>query len=135
MPDKRKIPSSGSTPSPHAKRYCSTYPKEEEEDGMSHTMMSYERPRNHPVPAEDGLEYLRMVRSEANSLPILFTAPQPAAPETETARLPYDSVVEDLNRPQEKDVFPVREGVYVDGVYVAPQDANILTADALEATY
>lgn len=83
MPDKRKIPSSSAASSPHAKRYCSTYPKEEDEDGMSHTVTPYERPRNHPVygqksafpgldsvnddelfygPAEDGLEYLRMVR-------------------------------------------------------------------------
>ncbi|KAL5366025.1 hypothetical protein BJX96DRAFT_169579 [Aspergillus floccosus] len=153
MPDKRKIPSSGSTSSPHAKRYCSTYPEEEEEDGMSHNVMPYERPRNHPVygqksafpgldsvnddelfygPAEDGLEYLRMVRSEANSLPILFTAPQLAAPETET---PDDSLVEDLNRPEGKEALPVREGVYVDGVYVAPQHTTTSTADALEATY
>ncbi|GAB1217179.1 hypothetical protein ATERTT37_006408 [Aspergillus terreus] len=153
MPDKRKIPSSSAASSPHAKRYCSTYPKEEDEDGMSHTVTPYERPRNHPVygqksafpgldsvnddelfygPAEDGLEYLRMVRSEANSLPILFTAPQPAAPQTETARPQDDNGVDNLNPHEES---PVREGVYVDGVYVAPQNATISTTDILEATY
>jgi regulator of vacuolar morphogenesis len=71
-------------------------------------------------------------RSEANSLPILFTAPQPAAPQIETVRPQDDNGVDNLNPHEES---PVREGVYVDGVYVAPQNATISTTDVLEATY
>ena len=82
MPDKRRPSASVSGSSPHAKRPRASYADYDEED-MPPAVTPYERPRNHPVygqksafpgldtagddelfygPAEDGLEYLRMVR-------------------------------------------------------------------------
>lgn len=83
MPDKRKPSISASGASPYAKRSRASYADEEDEEETPRTVTPYERPRNHPVygqksafpgldtasddelfygPAEDGLEYLRMVR-------------------------------------------------------------------------
>ncbi|RAL10387.1 uncharacterized protein BO97DRAFT_479403 [Aspergillus homomorphus CBS 101889] len=96
MPDKRKPSISASGASPNAKRSRGSHAAEEDEEGAPQAVTPYERPRHHPVfgqksaipgldiagddelfygPAEDGLEYLRMVRSEANSLPLLLVAP------------------------------------------------------------
>lgn len=82
MPDKRKPSASVSGSSPYAKRSRSSY-ADDGEDEMPPAVTPYERPRNHPVygqksafpgldtagddelfygPAEDGMEYLRMVR-------------------------------------------------------------------------
>ncbi|KAL4892991.1 hypothetical protein BDV59DRAFT_193496 [Aspergillus ambiguus] len=155
MPDKRKTPGSISTSSPRAKRACSSLVEEEEDDAMSHTVTPYERPRNHPVygqksafpgldgvgddelfygPAEDGLEYLRMVRSEANSLPFLFTAP-PTAPKTETSQPSDNTLVQDEKQDKREDARVMCEGVYADGVYVGPQDEMTATAHSLEGAY
>ena len=83
IPDKRKpTDSMPDITSPYAKRSRISY--DDEDDGAEHTPRpSVERPRNHPVygqksafpgldievedelfygPAEDGMEYLRMVR-------------------------------------------------------------------------
>ena len=84
MPDKRKPSGSFSGSSPYAKRPRPSYAEEDdEEEAPQPTVTPYERPRNHPVygqksafpgldvagedelfygPAEDGMEYLRMVR-------------------------------------------------------------------------
>lgn len=81
MPVKRKSPNT--TESPSAKRLCPSCPDDDAAAMTSASASSYERPRNHPVygqksafpgletglddelfygPAEDGMEYLRMVR-------------------------------------------------------------------------
>lgn len=81
MSSKRKLPSS--TDSTSAKRPCRSYADGDDADEMKPGTTSHERPRNHPVygqrsafpglddaaedelfygPAEDGMEYLRMVR-------------------------------------------------------------------------
>ncbi|PYH95551.1 hypothetical protein BO71DRAFT_377256 [Aspergillus ellipticus CBS 707.79] len=97
----------------------------------SHSQQT-ERPRNHPVygqksafpgldvadddnelfygPAEDGLEYLRMVRSEANSLPFLFTAPTEPVVEKNTS-------TDTITTAPDKDL---REGIIIDGVFFVP---------------
>jgi len=82
MPDKRKETPSIPGSSPYAKRTRQSYAEDDEDEAPSRSS-PYERPRNHPVygmknafpglddpagdelfygPAEDGLEYLRMVR-------------------------------------------------------------------------
>ncbi|KAL1971060.1 hypothetical protein VTN77DRAFT_11 [Rasamsonia byssochlamydoides] len=69
-------------------------------------------------PAEDGLEYLRMVRSEANSLPTLFVAPKttPEVTISKEATGCADAAAdeEDLQRAEHES-----RGYYYDGVYVA----------------
>ncbi|OOO14723.1 Phox-like domain-containing protein [Aspergillus oryzae] len=140
--DKRKQPSSHTGGIPYAKRSRPSYAEDDDEDEMAPTVTPYERPRNHPIygqksafpgldtagddelfygPAEDGLEYLRMVRSEANSLPFLFTAPQPTDPPVEETK--QSETEQDLNEPQpeeeKKKTDIAQEGFYADGVYVA----------------
>ncbi|KOC17995.1 hypothetical protein AFLA70_88g003140 [Aspergillus flavus AF70] len=140
--DKRKQPSSHTGGTPYAKRSRPSYAEDDDEDEMAPTVTPYERPRNHPIygqksafpgldtagddelfygPAEDGLEYLRMVRSEANSLPFLFTAPQPTNPPVEETK--QSETEQDLNEPQpeeeKKKTDIAQEGFYADGVYVA----------------
>ncbi|BCR94590.1 uncharacterized protein AKAW2_11636S [Aspergillus luchuensis] len=155
MPDKRKPSGSVTGYSPYAKRSRPSYAEEDDEEEAQPTVTPYERPRNHPVygqksafpgldvagddelfygPAEDGLEYLRMVRSEANSLPFLFTAPQStettAATEQEQEQ---DQNGEEVQQRQEevKDTpEPVPKGVVVDGVYFVPPTSKINTTVA-----
>ncbi|KAI2829521.1 hypothetical protein CBS147482_4803 [Aspergillus niger] len=140
MPDKRKPSGSVTGFSPYAKRSRPSYAEEDDEEEAQPTVTPYERPRNHPVygqksafpgldvagddelfygPAEDGMEYLRMVRSEANSLPFLFTAPQTTETPAATEQAQND---EELQQQEEvKDTSePVPEGVVVDGVYFVP---------------
>ncbi|KAK2839332.1 hypothetical protein FQN49_006240 [Arthroderma sp. PD_2] len=93
MVEKRKLPpSDGSSP---AKRTRPPIPLEDEGEESS-SRLQHQQPRSDPVfgqrhafpglddgpqdgelfygPADDGLEYLRMVRSEARSLPVFFVA-------------------------------------------------------------
>ncbi|PWY96581.1 hypothetical protein BO94DRAFT_481492 [Aspergillus sclerotioniger CBS 115572] len=147
MPDKRKPSGSFSGSSPYAKRSRPSYAEEDDEEETSQpTVTPYERPRNHPVygqksafpgldvagedelfygPAEDGMEYLRMVRSEANSLPFLFTAPQTTEPPTETDN--KDKEPQPQPQEEEKPAQPVPEGVVVDGVFFIPPSSNTKT--------
>ncbi|KAJ5735109.1 uncharacterized protein N7483_000234 [Penicillium malachiteum] len=117
MPQKRKAP----MPYSSHKRPRLSY---EEDDDDDSSIKPYEKPQNHPLygqknafpglddggdelcygdedgDADDGLEYLRMVRSEASALPSLFSAtksklntdtpsaPIPIVPETKTAAFP-----------------------------------------------
>ncbi|KAF9886079.1 hypothetical protein FE257_012014 [Aspergillus nanangensis] len=153
MPDKRKPPTSSTGSSPYAKRSRPSYADDGIEEGKTPTVTPYERPRNHPFygqksafpgldaagedelfygPADDGMEYLRMVRSEANSLPILFTAPVTAQPPNE------DTTEKDQpeeNQGAEGKEHIIRGGVYVDGVYVAPRDAPIPYPEYVESAY
>jgi regulator of vacuolar morphogenesis len=84
MSHKRNFPGSGSGYSPYTKRARSSYVEDDQDDEETQNSVTpYEKPRNHPVfgqksafpgldtadgdelfygPAEDGLEYLRMVR-------------------------------------------------------------------------
>lgn len=84
MSQKRDFPGPSSGSSPYSKRARQSYAEDEQDDEeTSNAVTPYERPRNHPVfgqksafpgldtadgdelfygPAEDGLEYLRMVR-------------------------------------------------------------------------
>jgi hypothetical protein len=83
MPEKRKPRTSASGSSPYSKRPRPSYAEEDDADEMTPAVTPYERPRNHPVygqksafpgldvdvedelfygEAEDGMEYLRMVR-------------------------------------------------------------------------
>ncbi|OJJ51348.1 hypothetical protein ASPZODRAFT_87604 [Penicilliopsis zonata CBS 506.65] len=144
MPDKRKPSTSVSGMSPYAKRSRVSYAEDDEGDeAASPSVAPNERPRNDPLygqksafpglddsatdelfygPAEDGLEYLRMVRSEANSLPSLFVAVKASsAPTAKPAGPPEETEIpeEDLQPTQ-----PVRKGVYADGVYFVSKDAE-----------
>ncbi|PWY80126.1 hypothetical protein BO83DRAFT_406225 [Aspergillus eucalypticola CBS 122712] len=161
MPDKRKPSGSVTGYSPYAKRSRPSYAEEDDEEEAQPTVTPYERPRNHPVygqksafpgldvagddelfygPAEDGLEYLRMVRSEANSLPFLFTAPQTTESTAATEQEQQQEQVQNGGEPQQqheevKDVSePVPEGVVVDGVYFVPHTSktNITAAPAAD---
>ncbi|CAI7580076.1 unnamed protein product [Penicillium glandicola] len=119
---------------PSLKRPRESY--DEDNDGGS-SGASYERPRQHPLygqksafpglddggdelmydDPEDGLEYLRMVRSEANSLPVLFSAPTPTADTSNlVSNMQHDPKSLEPNNP------PLPAGFYEDEAYIAPVD-------------
>ncbi|RHZ68146.1 SIP1 domain-containing protein [Aspergillus thermomutatus] len=145
MPEKRKPPASGFGSSPYSKRPRPSYAEEDDADEMTPAVTPYERPRNHPVygqksafpgldvevehelfygEAEDGMEYLRMVRSEANSLPFLFTAPKPTETPTEKTN---DAITEE-QEPQPAPT-PLRDGIFAEGVYMAaPAEPEVAQA-------
>ncbi|KAJ5399131.1 hypothetical protein N7465_009620 [Penicillium sp. CMV-2018d] len=130
MPDKRKATMSP----PSLKRPRISYDDDENDESST---ASYERPRHDPLygqqsafpglddggdelpydDPEDGLEYLRMVRSEANSLPVLFSAPtqatDPSNPALNTQR--------DL-KGLEPNNLPLPAGFYEDEAYIAPAE-------------
>ncbi|KAJ5835082.1 hypothetical protein N7447_001108 [Penicillium robsamsonii] len=128
MPDKRIA-----TMSPRPlKRPRVSY---DEDDDEASSAASYERPRQHPLygqksafpglddggdellydDPEDGLEYLRMVRSEANSLPVLFSAPT----QTTDPSNPASNARHDL-KPLDPNNRPLPAGFYEDEAYIAP---------------
>ncbi|KAJ6092748.1 hypothetical protein N7486_008037 [Penicillium sp. IBT 16267x] len=94
MPDKRKA----SMAPPSSKRARISY----DDEGEQSSVIPYEKPYNNPIygqknafpglddaseelcydDADDGLEYLRMVRSEASALPSLFIAKTPKTDDT-----------------------------------------------------
>ncbi|KAL2868660.1 uncharacterized protein BJX67DRAFT_371337 [Aspergillus lucknowensis] len=149
MPQKRSFPSSGSGSSPYAKRARASHAEDSHDDeDTPNSVTPYERPRNHPVfgqksafpgldtndkddelfygPAEDGLEYLRMVRSEANSLPTLFTVPTTTGLPEKATEVSGNTDRKHVKSQQEleiKEEAPsavkrLPEGVYSDGVYI-----------------
>ncbi|KAL3488485.1 hypothetical protein BJX62DRAFT_253246 [Aspergillus germanicus] len=150
MAQKRGFSGSGPGRSPYAKRARPSnteYPHADEDEETQNSVTPYEQPRNHPVfgqrsafpgldsadgdelfygPADDGLEYLRMVRSEANSLPTLFTAPTAAEPSAKASEVTLDTK-NIRNEPQHEaettEEHPTLvkrplDGVYSDGVYI-----------------
>ncbi|KAL2801327.1 hypothetical protein BJX66DRAFT_289532 [Aspergillus keveii] len=150
MAQKRGLSGSGPGRSPYAKRARPSnteYPHADEDEETQNSVTPYEQPRNHPVfgqrsafpgldsadgdelfygPADDGLEYLRMVRSEANSLPTLFTAPTAAEPSAKAGEVTLDAK-NIRNEPQQEaeatEEHPTLvkrplDGVYSDGVYI-----------------
>ncbi|KAL2849512.1 hypothetical protein BJY01DRAFT_233610 [Aspergillus pseudoustus] len=149
MPQKRNFASSGGL-SPYAKRARpsnSEYLHGDNEEESQNSVTPYEQPRSHPVfgqksafpgldaadgdelfygPADDGLEYLRMVRSEANSLPTLFTVPTTTKSPAGTTKLIGDTK-QIQNEPHKEAKVTVEkatcikrplDGVYSDGVYI-----------------
>ncbi|KAL4781504.1 hypothetical protein BJX76DRAFT_335377 [Aspergillus varians] len=148
MSQKRNFPGPGSGRSLYTKRARPSYAEDgQDDDDTQNSITPYERPRNHPVfgqksafpgldttdgdelfygPAEDGLEYLRMVRSEASSLPTLFNAPAATEPLAEAIDVTVDIKSTETQTQQEETlkeeepnaVKRVPEGVYSDGVYV-----------------
>ncbi|KGO78249.1 hypothetical protein PITC_036170 [Penicillium italicum] len=130
MPNKRKATMSP----PSLKRPRISY--DEDNDDESSTA-SYERPRHNPLygqksafpglddggdellydDPEDGLEYLRMVRSEANSLPVLFSAPTQTTDPLNTA----SDTKRDL-KPLELNNLPLPAGFYEDEACIAPAE-------------
>ncbi|KAL2810411.1 hypothetical protein BJX63DRAFT_402224 [Aspergillus granulosus] len=148
MPQKRNFAGSGG-PSPYVKRARPSnneYSHDNDEEPQN-SVTPYEQPRNHPVfgqksafpgldsadgdelfygPADDGLEYLRMVRSEANSLPTLFTAPTITKTPVEATKVTGDTERLQDGPGQESEITekqpaPAKrplDGVYSDGVYI-----------------
>ncbi|EKV06955.1 hypothetical protein PDIP_75590 [Penicillium digitatum Pd1] len=135
MPNKRKATMSP----PFLKRPRISY----DEEDVEFSTASHERPRHNPLygqksafpglddggdellydDPEDGLEYLRMVRSEANSLPILFSAP------TETTDPSNQSSDRQRDLKQLEPNNPLPAGFYEDEAYIAPaKDVNEIKA-------
>ncbi|KAL4775647.1 hypothetical protein BDW60DRAFT_214399 [Aspergillus nidulans var. acristatus] len=160
MSHKRNFPGSGSGYSPYTKRARSSYVEDDQDDEETQNSVTpYEKPRNHPVfgqksafpgldtadgdelfygPAEDGLEYLRMVRSEANSLPTLFNAPAATeslvenrvvahATSTKPEYTQQGNVVDEELSTTER----VPEGIYSDGVYIGLATTKVDTDESL----
>ncbi|KAJ5808098.1 hypothetical protein N7474_009367 [Penicillium riverlandense] len=101
----------------------------------------HERPRSHPIygqksafpglddgrdelfygPAEDGLEYLRMVRSEASSLPSLFVA---SVQKEDTLVAPESQSGSSALKSSQKPHAHQTPGFWEDEAYIAPADSN-----------
>ncbi|KAK2767407.1 hypothetical protein FQN54_003563 [Arachnomyces sp. PD_36] len=137
MSAKRKDIASVSDELRYTKRPRPSYEDEDFDDEPSTTSSYTEKPRNDPVygqknafpgldgpgsdailygPPEDGIEYLRMVRSEANTLPHFFIAPK--VPENDGADTAATNGTNGVNEPPEQD------GFYIDGVYIAASTTN-----------
>ncbi|KAL4923665.1 uncharacterized protein BDV17DRAFT_285261 [Aspergillus undulatus] len=162
MPQKRNFPGSGpnSGSSPYSKRVRVSYTENDQDDEEpQNSVTPYEKPRNHPVfgqksafpglhdadgdelfygPAEDGLEYLRMVRSEANSLPTLFNAPAATEPLTESTEVTDRTEQTQIQQEAEpnKDTSPSKrapEGIYSDGVYIGLATTKPVTDEVISS--
>ncbi|KAL6237632.1 hypothetical protein BDW75DRAFT_228497 [Aspergillus navahoensis] len=160
MSQKRNFLSIGSGYSPYTKRARSSYAEDDQdEEETQNSIAPYEKPRSHPVfgqksafpgldtadgdelfygPAEDGLEYLRMVRSEANSLPTLFNAPATTESSVETTAVTHATNIEHDYTQQEKVMDEklstterIPEGIYSDGVYVAFSTTKAVAGERL----
>ncbi|KAL4991055.1 hypothetical protein BDW68DRAFT_185281 [Aspergillus falconensis] len=160
MSQKRDFPGSGSGYSPYTKRARSSYAEDDQDDEETQNSITpYEKPRSHPVfgqksafpgldtadgdelfygPAENGLEYLRMVRSEANSLPTLFNAPSTAESSVETTAVTHATNIEHDYIQQEKvaddelsSTGRDPEGIYSDGVYIGLSTKKAVAGEAL----
>ncbi|OAX83854.1 hypothetical protein ACJ72_01784 [Emergomyces africanus] len=145
MPDKRKAPSSESSGSPYTKRARPTRLSEDEAESSPRTPITpataRPQPKNDPVygqkhafpglddpvdedqlfygPAEDGIEYLRMVRSEARTLPPIFVS-RTALPKKDNEKVPEASGQgNDGVNTTSVEVDNSHTGFYSNGVYVA----------------
>ncbi|KAK2802624.1 hypothetical protein FQN51_004417 [Onygenales sp. PD_10] len=142
MPDKRKAPSSTSSGSPYTKRARPADPNDDLEESHPVTITpttARQQPRNDPVygqkhafpglddptdgeelfygPAEDGIEYLRMVRSEARTLPSIFVS------KTILEKQPLED--EQAITHATTLLKPSHTGFYSDGVYIASSSSHI----------
>ncbi|KAI3290455.1 hypothetical protein DTO002I6_6378 [Penicillium roqueforti] len=121
---------------PSLKRPRITYENDEHDEA---SVASYEHPRHNPLygqknafpglddggddllsnDPDDGLEYLRVVRFEANSLPILFSAPTPTTDPSKVASNMQPDLT--LVEPNDPHLLP---GFYEDEAYIAPVEEN-----------
>ncbi|EFQ97461.1 hypothetical protein MGYG_00502 [Nannizzia gypsea CBS 118893] len=135
MTEKRKLSPSDGSPSTKRIRPAITIEDEVSED-ESPSRPQYQQPRSDPVfgqrhafpglddgpqsgelfygPADDGIEYLRMVRSEARNLPVFFVAKEKLSPQMKTdGSRPIN--VSSIGKPQETE----QKWIYSDGVCAA----------------
>ncbi|KAF9251265.1 hypothetical protein LCP9604111_2666 [Penicillium roqueforti] len=121
---------------PSLKRPRITYENDEHDEA---SVASCEHPRHNPLygqknafpglddggddllsnDPDDGLEYLRVVRFEANSLPILFSAPTPTTDPSKVASNMQPDLT--LVEPNDPHLLP---GFYEDEAYIAPVEEN-----------
>ncbi|KAJ5341190.1 hypothetical protein N7541_010314 [Penicillium brevicompactum] len=143
MPEKRK----GTMPSPPAKRPRISHENEESSE-------QYEQPRQNYTygqrgafpglddggdelfygPADDGMEYLRMVRSEANALPTLFVAStQTSTPQDSSPSKQNDSEPPSARKSSMPSGFFAKESAYIAPAITT--DANAHSPSKLEDLY
>ncbi|PGH15084.1 hypothetical protein AJ79_02610 [Helicocarpus griseus UAMH5409] len=161
MPDKRKAPSSTSSDSPYTKkaRSASDYPIEGDEESSHPAPITpttaRPQPKNDPIygqkhafpgldepidenelfygPAEDGIEYLRMVRSEARTLPAIFISKRKTTTSPNKGENPSESsatVVATQVEATATTTTATPSGIYSDGVYIAPSHPQATAAAA-----
>ncbi|EQL34051.1 hypothetical protein RJ035_000720 [Blastomyces gilchristii] len=144
MSEKRKAPSTESSSSPYAKRARPTDPNDDSSPATPITPTTTRpQPRNDPVygqkhafpglddpvdedqlfygPAEDGIEYLRMVRSEARTLPAIFVS-RTVLQQRDNTRVPVTDArdqINDYGAVLDVEANTGHTGFYSDGVYVA----------------
>ncbi|KAI1947264.1 hypothetical protein LOZ12_000765 [Ophidiomyces ophidiicola] len=93
----------------------SKYPRNDPVFGQKHAFPGLEDENDDELlygPPEDGLEYLRMVRSEARTLPSIFIAPKSVEGNREDLN-------GDKSNGEKHEVETSYEGCYANGVYVA----------------
>ncbi|KAK2808942.1 hypothetical protein FQN50_004215 [Emmonsiellopsis sp. PD_5] len=142
MPDKRKAPSSTSSGSPYTKRARPAEPNDDLEESHPVTITpptARQQPRNDPIygqkhafpglddptdgeelfygPAEDGIEYLRMVRSEARTLPSIFVSK--TILEKQGENLIEEEESSNAIPHATTSLKPNHTGFYSDGVYIS----------------
>ncbi|KAJ5684292.1 uncharacterized protein N7477_000637 [Penicillium maclennaniae] len=145
MADKRKASMAGFDSEPKRPRIS----REDDSDSGS-ALMAAERPRNNPIfgqksafpGLDDGgdeltydepdgaLEYLRMVRSEANALPSLFIA---ATSKQETNKAQENTVTVAVVPEPQSHSLPA--GFFEDEAFIAPADARKTTVAAVEDAF
>ncbi|EGD84758.1 hypothetical protein H112_08470 [Trichophyton rubrum D6] len=149
MAEKRKLSPSDGSPSTKRIRPAITIEDNTSED-ESPSRPQYQQPRSDPVfgqrhafpglddvsqdgelfygPADDGIEYLRMVRSEARNLPVFFVAKGKLDPQIKKdSRHPTSADASSIGTPQETE----QTWIYSDGVCAAV--SNTVPENQLEA--
>ncbi|QSS63428.1 hypothetical protein I7I51_00486 [Histoplasma capsulatum] len=149
MPDKRKDPSSESSSPPYPKRPRPTDSNDDEESyppTPKTPTTARIQPKNDPVygqrhafpglddlgdedqlcydPPEDGIEYLRMVRSEARTLPAIFVSNTVCQNKDNSRTLETQGNKSSDDDTMAKEVESGQTGFYSDGVYVAYYSQN-----------
>ncbi|PGH05070.1 hypothetical protein GX51_03168 [Blastomyces parvus] len=159
MPDKRKAPSSEASSSPYTKKPRPTDPNDDSSPPTPITPTTTRpQPKNDPVygqkhafpglddpvhedqlfygPPEDGIEYLRMVRSEARTLPALFVS-RAVLQQKDNTRVPAPEARDQGNDDGpalDVEVNTNQTGFYSDGVYVAYSAPTHLQTSAASHT-
>ncbi|EER44168.1 conserved hypothetical protein [Histoplasma capsulatum H143] len=149
MPDKRKDPSSESSSPPYPKRPRPTDSNDDEESyppTPKTPTTARLQPKNDPVygqkhafpglddlgdeeqlcygPPEDGIEYLRMVRSEARTLPAIFVSNTVRQDKDNSRTLEAQGNKTNDDDTMANEVESDQTGFYSDGVYVAYSSQN-----------
>ncbi|WEW60562.1 hypothetical protein PRK78_006049 [Emydomyces testavorans] len=121
-PEEEDAPSSSESDSPKAT--TNKYPRSDPIFGQKHAFPGLDDDHGDELfygPPEDGFEYLRMVRSEARSLPSIFIAQERLVSEDQPSEDGY------LNERGEGDEKARARGYYSEGVYVALPTAAEVT--------